>query len=181
MDLVLSDAAGSGLAARVPRLRSPLARAVVPVAGGLAVIAVLLAATWLVAFFIARGGADSTERLAPPVFQLGDVERVAATVEEDGPLIFPGLDTTTGARTLVLDHEGGDPTRGWVVRWAHPADRPPACAITQVRQTRQFTDCEGRLLDVTELQPGAGVTPTVENRRILSLDLRAATSTTSGE
>jgi len=157
-------------------LRTPLARAVAPVAGGLTVIALILAATWVAAFFIARGGADSTERLAPSVFQVGDVERVAASVNEAGPLIFPGLDTTTGERTLVLDHEGDDPTRGWVVRWAHPADRPPSCVVEQVRTTRQFTDCEGRRLDVTELQPGVGVRPTVENRRILSIDLRATSS-----
>ncbi|MBA3605605.1 MAG: hypothetical protein M3487_00905 [Actinomycetota bacterium] len=176
---MLSDAPGPAAAAGVPRLRSPLTRAVAPVAGGLAVIALIMAATWFVAFFISRGGADSTERLAPTIFQVGDVERVAASVSDGGPLIFPGLDTTTGARTLVLDHEGDDPARGWVVRWAHPADRPPSCVVEQVRTTRAFTDCDGRTLDVSDLQPGVGARPIVENRRVLSIDLRAATTATT--
>jgi len=171
----LPDDQRSGIAARIPRLRSPFARAVAPVAGGLLVIGLILGATWLVAAFIAGGGAESTERLAPPVFQVGDVERYAAYIESEGPLIFPDLDTPTGERTLVLDHEGDDPTRGWIVRWAHPKDRPASCAVEQIRTTRQFTDCAGRRIDVTDLQPGDGVRPTVENRRLLSLDLREAT------
>jgi len=174
-EVVMPDGQRSGIAARVPRLRTPFARAVVPVAGGLLVMALILGATWLVAAFIAGGGAESTERLVPPVFEVGDVDRIAESVESKGPLIFPGLDTTTGERTLVLDHDGDDPTRGWVVRWAHPDDQPASCTVKQVRETREFTDCNGRRVDVTALQPGNGVTPLVENRRTLYLDLRKAT------
>jgi hypothetical protein len=163
---------------RPPRLRSPLARAVVPVAGGIAVLGLIFLATWGVAAFISRGGAESTERLAPSTFSAGSVEARAESVEEDGPLLFPGLNTTSGERTLVVDHNGDDPTRGWVVYWAYPADRDASCAVEQVPDTSTFTDCEGRRLDVSQLAPPVGVYPIVENQRTLTIDLREATAGT---
>ena len=35
---------------------------------------------------------------------VGGVESVAETIDETGPILFPGLNTSTGERTLVLDH-----------------------------------------------------------------------------
>jgi hypothetical protein len=162
-----------GLAARPPRLRSPVTRAVVPVAGGLLLLAAIMGITWLIAAYISSGGAESTERLAPSTFRVGNVETIADVVAEDGPIIFPGLNTTTGDRTLVLDHQSESPADGWRVYWAYPADRDASCAVSQVRGTSRFTDCDGRQLDVTELAPPEGVRPVVENRRTLSIDLRA--------
>ncbi len=162
-----------GLVARPSRLRSPLARAVVPVAGGLLVLAAIMGVTWLIAAYISGGGAESTERLAPSTFEVGDVDSIAESVAEDGPILFPGLNTTTGERTLVLDHQGANTAEGWRVYWAYPADRDASCAVRQVQGTARFIDCEDRELDVTELAPGEGVRPIVENRQRLSLDLRA--------
>ncbi|HEX6248944.1 MAG TPA: hypothetical protein VFZ64_13820, partial [Nocardioidaceae bacterium] len=127
----------------LPRLRSPFARAVVPVLGGIGLIAVIGLFTWGIAAFISRGGAESSERLAPSTFRLGTVERVSEEIAEDGPLLIPGLNTTIGERSIVVDHEGGDPLRGWVVYFAYPADREASCVVEQVRGTSRFTDCEG--------------------------------------
>jgi hypothetical protein len=145
------------------------------VAGGVVVIGLILLATWGIAAFISAGGADSTERLAPVTFRVGGIEARAESIAEEGPLIFPGLDTTSGERTLVLDHEGSDPTSGWRVYWAYPAGGDPSCAVEQVRGTTEFVDCDGERLDVSALEPAAGVRPIVENRRTLILDLREAT------
>ena len=150
-----------------------------PVFGGILVLAAIMGATWLVAAYISGGGAESSERLVPTVFEIGNVESIAATVAEDGPILFPGLDTTTGRRTLVLDHQGTDPARGWRVYWAFPADRDSSCHVRQVEGTTRFTDCDGRQLDVTELSPPDDVRPIVENRSRLSIDLRASTGPTS--
>lgn len=157
-----------------PRLRSPLARAILPVLGGSAVIALIFLATWGIAAYIARGGAEQTERLAPTTFELGGVDARAESIAEDGPLLFPGLDTATGTRTLVVDHTGDDPAAGWRVFWAYPADRDASCPVDQVRGTATFTDCDGRTIDVSELTPPVGVFPVVSNSRSLSIDLRAA-------
>jgi hypothetical protein len=158
------------------RLRSPLARAVVPVLGGALVIALIMLATWGIAALVKE---NPSERLAPSTFTVGGVENLADEIVETGPLIFPGLNTTTGERTLVLDHEGDDPTSGWHVYWAYPADRDASCAVAQVDGTSTFTDCDGRNLDVTGLARPTNVHPTIENRETLSIDLRSPVSTTT--
>jgi hypothetical protein len=167
-------------AERVPQLRSPVARAVVPVLAGVALLAVLGAFTWGIAAFISRGGADTSERIAPSTFTVGNVEGLAETIEEDGPLFFPELGTAVGARSIVVDHTGAVAADGWRIYWAYPADRDAGCVVEQVVGTRSFTDCEGRTLDVTELAPPeTGVFPRVEDRRVLVLDLRGVTQTTT--
>jgi hypothetical protein len=162
---------------RVPQLRSPLARAVVPVLAGAALIAVIGLFTWGVASFVSRGDASTSERLAPSTIRLGDVESVAEAIREGGPLLIPGLNTTIGERSLVVNHAGSIASQGWEVYWAYPADRDGSCLIESVRGTSTFTDCDGRTVDVTELAlPTDDVRPIVENQRTLSLDLRGVTS-----
>jgi hypothetical protein len=156
---------------RPVKLKSPVTRAVVPVLGGIAFFVVLALVTWGIAAWISRGGAEVTERLAPSRFEVGSAQSAARIVEEDGPIIFPGLNTTTGERTLVLDHQGDDPTRGWRIFYAYPIDRPD-CPVEQVIGTREFIDCDGTTITVADLSPPAsGVFPVVENQRVLYIDL----------
>src|SRR6476659_2810014 len=82
-----------GSPVRPPRLRSPLARAVVPVVAGAGVIAAILFGTWLVAALISHGGADTTSRLAPPTFPMGSTEARARSIAEDGPIVLADLHT----------------------------------------------------------------------------------------
>jgi hypothetical protein len=167
---------------RRPRLQSTFARAVVPVLGGIAFFAVLGLALWGVAALSSRGE-QPNDVLASRTFTPGRVTTYARIVDRDGPIIFPDLLGTDGDRTVVLDHTGSDPSRGWVLYLAHPADRPITCKVTQIRTSRQFTDCEGRTLDVEQLAPPpAGVAPTVSVDGVLNLDLVPDTVTpgTSG-
>jgi len=161
-------------------LKSPFARAVVPVLGGIAFFVVLALVTWGIAAYISGGGAEVTERLAPSRLEVGSVQSAARIVEEDGPIILPGLNTTTGERTLVLDHEGDDPTRGWRIFYAYPVDRPD-CPVEQVIGTREFVDCDGTTITVADLSPPeSGVFPVVENQRILYIDLVGVTTAAPG-
>jgi hypothetical protein len=142
-------------------LRSPLARAVVPVAAGLVVIGLLGLALWGVAALISHGDRASN-RLASRTFQPGSAKLWADIVAQDGPVMFPDLLGTDGDKTVVLDHQGGDPLTGWSLYLAHPADRPLSCKVTQVRFSKQFTDCEGRTIDVTSLAtPPQGIAPVI--------------------
>lgn len=160
-------------------LRSPFARAVVPVVTGFGVILLLGVFLWAMAAFISRGDATTSERLAPSTFQVGPVEAFSEKIAEEGPLLIAGLNTTTGERSLVIDHTGSNPADGWVVYWAYPADREPSCVVTQVIGTADFTDCDGRTIAVDELAPPTdGVRPIVESRETLSIDLRGVTETT---
>jgi hypothetical protein len=159
----------------LPELRSPVARAVLPVLGGIAVLAAIAGFTWAIAAYIAGGGSDSSDRLAPSRFTIGDVESLAETVAEQGPLLFPELGTAIGRRSIVVDHDGPTPADNWRVYWAYPADRDASCVVEQVPGTSSFVDCEGRTIDVAQLAPpDPGVFPIVEDRRTLVIDLRGA-------
>ena len=146
-----------------------------PVVGGAAVLAVIAGFTWAIAAYISRGGGETSERLAPSTFTIGEVESLARTVEQRGPLLFPELGTAIGTRSIVVDHTGESPIDNWRVYWAYPADRDPSCVVEQVPETRSFLDCDGRTIDVTELSPpDTGVFPSVEDRTTLVIDLRGA-------
>ena len=164
----------------LPQLRSPLARAVVPVFGGAALIALIGVFTWVMAMVISDNSEGTSERLAPSTFTIGDVDTLSESIAADGPLLFPELGTAIGTRSIVVDHTGDVAADGWRVYWAYPADRPTTCVVEQVVGTRTFQDCEGRVIDVTELAPpDAGVFPRVDDRTTLVIDLRGATLPTT--
>ncbi len=165
---------------RVPEIRSPIARAVVPVLGGLIAFALMAGFTWAIASYISSGNTGTTERIAPSTFTIGNVETLSASVEKDGPLLFPELGTAIGSRSIVVDHEGEVPADGWRVYWAYPADRDATCVVEQVVGTSDFVDCDGRTIDVTQLSPpDDGVFPAVRDRTTLIVDLRGATTDTT--
>ena len=145
----------------------------VPVAAGLAFFVVLGLFTWGIAAYLSSGDSTPSERLAPSRLDLGSVTGRASDVAEDGPLLFSELSTISGERSLVVDHQGDDPTTGWRLYYAFPPDRPN-CPVTQVRGTATFIDCDGNELDVTQLSPPTeDVRPVVQDRRLLYLDLTA--------
>ena len=167
---------------RVPlvELKSPVARAVVPVLAGAALLGVIALFTWGMAAWISSGGGQGSERLAPSTFPVGPVESLSKTVERDGPLFFPELGTAIGTSSIVIDHTGDDPADGWRVYWAYPADRAATCIAEQVPGTANFVDCDGRTIDVSQLSPpDPGVFPIVEDHKTLVIDVRGATLATT--
>lgn len=150
-----------------------------PVLGGALVFMAIAGFTWAIAAYISSGDTSTSDRLAPSTFTIGQVDTLAATVAEDGPLLFPELGTAIGTRSIVVDHEGTVAADGWRVYWAYPADREPTCVVEQVVGTSDFVDCDGRTIAVTELSPpDEGVFPTVQDRTTLIIDLRGAATTT---
>ena len=151
-----------------------------PVVGGALVFAAIGGFTWAIAGYISDGGAGTSDRLAPSTFTIGQVESLAETVADDGPLLFPELGTAIGTRSIVVDHDGDVAADGWRVYWAYPADRDPTCVVEQLVGTSDFVDCDGRTIDVSELSPpDAGVFPIVRDRTTLIIDLRNATGITT--
>ena len=155
-----------------PRLRSPLARAVAPVAAGIVFFGLLFLALWGAAALISRNPERITN-LGDRIFRVGSVDYASDTVKESGPVLYPDLRDPDGTRSIVLDHQGDDPATGWRVFYAYPADRDESCIAEQVEGTSTFTDCEGRTLKVDELAAPTDVRPLVENRETLYIDLRA--------
>ena len=156
---------------RTPRLRSPLARAVIPVLGGMAFFAAFFLGLWVVANVI-TDRAEPGDEIGSTIFEVGPVDSLAEAVAEDGPLLFPDLKSPDGVRSIVLDHNGSDPAKGWQVYYGYPADRDATCLVTHERGSDTFTDCEGRTLNVSQLAPPGNVRPIVENKKKLYVDLR---------
>ena len=154
-----------------PQLRTPLARAVVPVAAGIVFFGVLGLFLWGIAAYISDNS-EQANNLAPATADIGNTKTYAAIIAEDGPIILPDLLQASGKRTIVLDHTGDDPQSDWVIYMAYPADRDVECKVTQIKRTRTFTDCEGRTVDVDDLAtPPEGVRPIVYPDGGLTLDL----------
>jgi hypothetical protein len=160
----------------LPRFRTPLARALAPVAAGIVFFAVLFLATWAVAVLISRNADSVSGGFAPTIFEVGPVEAIAESVADDGPILFPDLKSADGTRSIVVDHAGDDPARGWQVYYGHPADRDPSCLVSHTPGTRIFVDCDGRELSPEELALPRAVRPIVENETTLYIDLRGVTS-----
>ena len=155
----------------LPKFRSPLGRSVTPVLAGLGFFAVLGLIMWGIAALMAGEQAQTTT-FTPDRLPIGNVDQWAESIDANGPVLFPGLGTTSGERTIVLDHNGTNSERGWVVYYAFPADRDVTCAIQQVIGTDTFTDCDGRTIAVEDLAPPSnGEFPIIEDRVALFIDL----------
>lgn len=140
--------------------------------GGIGFFAVLALILWGIASLVADNGSSATANLASNVFRPGSVERYAAIIDEDGPVLFPDLLGTDGDKSIVLDHNGDNPMEGWRIYLGHPADRPISCKVQQVQHTSRFTDCEGRTVEVDQLAlPPSGIAPVVSTDGMLTLDL----------
>ncbi|HRE01124.1 MAG TPA: hypothetical protein PLV68_07470, partial [Ilumatobacteraceae bacterium] len=143
-------------------LRSPFARAVVPVLAGIGFFVVLGLVLWAIAAGISGERSDSTSNLAPSTADIGHTQTYARIIADAGPIILPDLLEASGRRTIVLDHTGDDDKAGWRIYMAYPADRSVDCKVTQIERTRDFTDCDGRTIATEDLaKPPVGVRPIV--------------------
>ncbi len=168
------------MAVRRPTLpSSPVVRAVVPVLGGIVFFAVMGLILWGAASLLSRNPEDVSERLVPTEFEVGNTDNIARIIDEGGPLLFQGLTGDQGERSIVLDHTGDDPRKGWRAYYAYPEDRGPECLVEQVRGTRQFTDCEGRTLEPEQLARPPRVRVIVGDTLSLNLSVTTPSTTTS--
>jgi hypothetical protein len=151
---------------------SPFARAVLPIIGGIAGFALLFGITWILASTSTKNRENQIDTV-PQTFEIGQVKDVAKSIDDGGPILYPDLRDATGKRSIVIDHTGSDPAKGWQVYYAYPADRNEACLVEHIKKSRNFTDCEGRTITVDQLQLPTDVRPVVENSKTLLIDLRA--------
>jgi len=151
--------------------KSPFTRAVFPIVGGIVFFAALFGVTWLMATYVTNK-TETTTTTGDRTFVVGQVADIAESIAENGPVLYPDLRDPLGKRSIVIEHNGTDVTKGWQVYYAYPADRTDACLVTQIQKTHSFTDCEGRTLTVEQLMPPTDVRPIVENKTTLLIDLR---------
>jgi hypothetical protein len=109
--------------------------------------------------------------LGDRTFVVGQVVDVAESIAKNGPILYPDLRDVNGKRSIVIEHNGTDPLKGWQVYYAYPADKSSECLVSQIKQSHSFTDCDGRTLQVDQLQKPLDVTPIVEGQTTLLIDL----------
>jgi hypothetical protein len=151
--------------------KSPFNRAVFPIVGGIVFFAALFGVTWLMATYVTNKTGVITAT-GDRTFVVGQVADIAKSISESGPVLYPDLRDPLGKRSIVIEHNGTDVSKGWQVYYAYPADRTDDCLVTQIQKTHSFTDCEGRTLTVEQLMPPTDVRPIVENKTTLLIDLR---------
>ena len=151
--------------------KSPFTRAVFPIVGGIVFFAALFGVTWLMATYVTNK-TEVVTATGDRTFVVGQVADIAKSITESGPVLYPDLRDPLGKRSIVIEHNGTDVSKGWQVYYAYPADRTDDCLVTQIQKTHSFTDCEGRTLTVDQLMPPTDVRPIVENKTTLLIDLR---------
>jgi len=152
-----------------PRLQSTLARAVVPVAGGIAFFALIALGLWGAAAVISSNSDQASANLAPTTYEMGSATMIAEIIAEDGPIVLQDL--VGDDQNIVLSWVE---ETGFAIHLAHPADREPNCPVVVIDAAPSFADCDGRTLTVDDLAlPPRGVSPQVNAAGLLTLDLTA--------
>lgn len=129
-----------------------MARAVVPVLGGIGFFVALFGITWLIAVAISGKGEDV--RLGDREFVVGRVDRTVQRIDQYGPLLFADLKGTAGEQAVVLDHDPNAlDVEGWTLWFAYRADRGPDCLVQIDQATQRLRDCDGNPVVVTDLEP----------------------------
>lgn len=117
------------------------------------------------------GSGQVDPRLGDDVFTVGQVERLAANVERDGPIAIPDA-SPRRARDIYLQHLGAADDEGWLAFSAQAPGAERRCLLQWLPQDRQFADpCS----DERYPADGEGLTsyPTTVEDGVLSVDLRS--------
>jgi hypothetical protein len=149
-----------------------VARAVVPVIAGLAVLALLFGFLWLIAVVVTRNADEADRRIGADVFEVGRVDRLADSVERNGPILLPNLSGPAGERPVGLVHDGATDFEGWRVFSLRPAGNAPDCLVSLERSTKQLMDCAGEEFTPDELPDAERVVVLVDDDGTLTLDLQ---------
>ncbi len=150
-----------------PTLSRP--RVLRPVFIGLGLLAI---AAGLVAFIAVRASDPKSGiriSLGDNEFRVGDIDRTAAEIAKNGPLLFAGLVGPAQTRPLGLYHDGSDPAKGWKA-FSIATDKP-SCVLAIDRATHELIDpCTG-----THYPSDGGPQPTyptrIDDQRVLYVDL----------
>lgn len=143
-------------------------------------LVVLVGGVLLFLNLVSNRSGDVTIRLGDERFDAGRVDRIAAEIDDRGPILYS--DVAGGTRDMILNHLSEDPESGWV---AFEARRPGAerdCALRWDADREVFaetTDCGG----ATFPPDGAGLqqypVEVVDGSIVVDLNAEARATTTT--
>lgn len=116
---------------------------------------------------------DVQVNLGDPVFEMGNVDRLADDLEAQGPLLLPDV-SPGGDRDIFLNHLGETDEEGWYAFGVRRPDQPRDCFVQYDPDGDVFVDqCDG-----TEYPPDGEGLPqypvTIDGDGDLSVDLNFA-------
>ena len=88
-------------------------------------VIVLFAGIWLATLALGNGNSPDL-RIGDQTFQGGSAERLAAEIDDRGPIIYGDVSGRRD-RDMILQHIGDDPDKGWYAFLAAPIDKPRDC------------------------------------------------------
>ena len=94
--------------------KSPFTRAVFPIVGGIVFFAALFGVTWLMATYVTNK-TEVTTASGDRTFVVGQVADIAKSISQSGPVLYPDLRDPLGKRSIVIEHNGTDVSKGWQV------------------------------------------------------------------
>ena len=131
-------------------------------------IAGVVAGLGLVIFMVnlASRGTESFEpRLGDDRFNAGVVTDRAASIEREGPVLFP--DVAGRSRDLILVHLGDEADEGWFALSAQAAGKPRDCVLEWQPEAEAFEDCDGEVFPADGDHPAITSYPvTIEDNRL---------------
>lgn len=116
-----------------PQRAKPSARALV-----LTGVAGVAAAALLVGLFVSLATKEEGLQLGDKVFTAGRADRLARSIERDGPVLYPDPLKRSAGRNIYIQHLGEKATAGWLAFEAQVSD--PRCQLVWDEGTRTFTD-----------------------------------------
>lgn len=123
--------------------RSP--RTMVVAVGGIALGIALVLGLFVFAIPSLTESGTVEVQLGDDTFDAGQAERLAPSIDRDGPFLFS--DVSSGQRDIFLQHTGTSATEGWLAFDARRPGQPRDCSLVWQRDTRDFRDpCDGTVV-----------------------------------
>ena len=120
------------------------------VLGGIALVVVF--GLGIAALFFAQSSGNIEVRLGDSAFQRIETDRMAESIAEQGPVLWP--DVAGGSRDIWLQHVGDDNATGWTAFDARLTSSGRKCNVIWDPETRIFTD---PCTEVTYPEDGEGL------------------------
>lgn len=115
------------------RRKKPSARALI-----LTGVAGVAAAALLVGLFVSLATKEEGLQLGDKVFTAGRADRLARSIDRDGPVLYPDPLKRSAGRNIYIQHLGDKAATGWLAFEAQVSD--PRCQLVWDRDGREFTD-----------------------------------------
>ncbi|MGI9579399.1 MAG: hypothetical protein ACR2OH_14465 [Microthrixaceae bacterium] len=110
------------------------------IAIGVVAVIFSVAAVWLLLGWFSGGDAPVQINLGDEDFDAGQVTRIAAQIEQEGPILYSDVSGRGQNRPIWVNHFNDDPDSGWYVFDAIAPGAPEGCFLAWNSQENLFDE-----------------------------------------